>query len=276
MRKDITYSWLVILFIGIITGTIGAIKQLLMPIVVCKDFHFEKVVYLTTDKQDSLFISLDYAYPVAIAGTPKSTTCQAIQQSVCRILLGDAFVDMKPQQALEAYAALKHTEYIQNNLPLMQEWEMDNPDQPHGVTMFNQELIISASPLSTGHGIWSYGIDIYEYTGGAHGNNYLIIQNYDLSAQGLVTEEDLFRPDYFEPLHKLLVSALIEQTEEASTERELKKLGYSIEDIVPNDNFSVSEEGITYVYNPYEIAPYAMGRTRIFLPWDTICNLLSY
>lgn len=275
MRTDIIYSWITILIIGLFAGVIGLVRQTAAPVVICKQYHFDKVVYLTQDRQDSLSMSFDYTVPhYSIAN--ENAPYQQLARIVCAAVLGDAFVDMKPQQALEAYAALKHTEYIQNNLPLMQEWEMDNPDQPHGTTMFNQELIINASPLSTGHGIWSYGIDIYEYTGGAHGNNYLIIRNYDLSTEGLVTEEDLFRPDYFEPLHKLLVSALIEQTEEASTERELKKLGYSIEDIVPNDNFSVSEEGITYVYNPYEIAPYAMGRTRIFLPWDTIRNLLSY
>ena len=275
MRTDIIYSWITILILGLFAGVIGLVRQAAAPVVICKQYHFDKVVYLTQDRQDSLSMSFDYIVPhYSIAN--ENAPYQQLARTVCAAVLGDAFVDMKPQQALEAYAALKHTEYIQNNLPLMQEWEMDNPDQPHGATMFNQELIINASPLSTGHGIWSYGIDIYEYTGGAHGNNYLIIQNYDLSTQGLVTEEDLFRPDYFEPLHKLLVSALIEQTEEASTERELKKLGYSIEDIVPNDNFSVSAEGITYVYNPYEIAPYAMGRTHIFLPWDTIQNLLSY
>lgn len=275
MRTDIIYSWITILIIGLFAGVIGLVRQTAAPVVICKQYHFNKVVYLTQDRQDSLSMSFDYTVPhYSIAN--ENAPYQQLARIVCAAVLGDAFVDMKPQQALEAYAALKHTEYIQNNLPLMQEWEMDNPDQPHGATMFNQELIINASPLSMGHGIWSYGIDIYEYTGGAHGNNYLIIRNYDLSTEGLVTEEDLFRPDYFEPLHKLLVSALIEQTEEASTERELKKLGYSIEDIVPNDNFSVSVEGITYVYNPYEIAPYAMGRTRIFLPWDTIRNLLSY
>lgn len=275
MRTDIIYSWITILILGLFAGVIGLVRQAAEPVVICKQYHFDKVVYLTQDRQDSLSMSFDYTVPhYSIAN--ENAPYQQLARTVCAAVLGDAFVDMKPQQALEAYAALKHTEYIQNNLPLMQEWEMDNPDQPHGATMFNQELIINASPLSTGHGIWSYGIDIYEYTGGAHGNNYLIIRNYDLSTEGLVTEEDLFRPDYFEPLHKLLVAALINQTEEASTERELKKLGYSIEDIVPNDNFSVSEEGITYVYNPYEIAPYAMGRTHIFLPWDTIQNLLSY
>ena len=73
----------------------------------------------------------------------------------------------------------------------------------------------------------------------------------------------------------MLVEALIHQTENADTERELRKLGYSVEDIVPNDNFFVSEEGITYVYMPYEIAPYALGRTDIFLPWSVLNSILK-
>lgn len=272
MRKDITYSWLVILFIGIIAGAAGAIRQLLTPVVVCKDFHFEKTAYLTPDKQDSLFVSFDYAYPVAVKGNPKSNTCRSIQQSVCRTVFGEAFTEMRPQQALEAYAALKHTEYIQNNFPILQEWQMDSQEHPE--TMFNEELIIHASPVGIGRGILSYGMDVYEYTGGAHGNNYLLIQNYDLHTGNTIEEQDLFIDDYYEPLHRLLVAALIAQTDEAASEKDLRRLGYSVPDIVPNENFFLSEQGITYVYNPYEIAPYALGRIQILLSYDTLTTLM--
>ena len=272
MRKDIVYSWIAILATGLLAGVVGLIGQIHAPAVVCKHYRFDKVVYLTPERQDSLVMSFDYTVPCALSHGA-APYCK-LARAICSTVLGDAFVDMKPQQALEAYAALKHTEYVQENLPLMQEWEMDNPDSKHGV-MFCQEMLFHAAPISAGRGIWSYGIDIYEYTGGAHGNNYLLIQNYDLDTEERITEEDLFQEGYFEPLHTLLVSTLIAQTEEASTERELKKMGYSIEDIVPNDNFFVSADGITYVYNAYEIAPYAMGRTYIFLGWDSIQGLLA-
>ena len=48
-----------------------------------------------------------------------------------------------------------------------------------------------------------------------------------------------------------------------------------IREIGPNGNFSVSEDGVTYIYNHYEIAPYAMGIIRVTLPWDDVRELLK-
>ena len=117
-------------------------------------------------------------------------------------------------------------------------------------------------------------MDVYEYTGGAHGNRYLLIQNYDLQTGDAVSEQDLFIDDYYESLKTLLLEALIAQTDEAETRKDLRRLGYSVADVVPNENFYVTDEGITYVYNPYEIAPYAMGCIQISLSWDSIRHLL--
>lgn len=38
----------------------------------------------------------------------------------------------------------------------------------------------------------------------------------------------------------------------------------------PNGNFSVSEEGVTWTYNPYEIAPYAMGAIELAVRWSDL------
>lgn len=35
----------------------------------------------------------------------------------------------------------------------------------------------------------------------------------------------------------------------------------------PNGNFAVSEEGVTWTYNPYEIAPYSMGIIDLTVTW---------
>ena len=36
---------------------------------------------------------------------------------------------------------------------------------------------------------------------------------------------------------------------------------------VPNGNFGVSEEGVTWTFNPYEIAPYALGIIDLTVSW---------
>ena len=278
MRKDILYSWLTIALLGMVAALSGALHRLSMPQVLCKEYTVEKVAYLAEGQENSLTFSIRYAYPVAVNAS--NEVLAKLQRAVCRTVLGEAFLDMRPQQAIEAYAAMKHNEYIQNNLPLLQEWAIDHEDEPLGETLFNEELIISAAPitdhlpLTPNHLLWSYTMDVYEYNGGAHGNRYLLIQNYDLQTGDAVSEQDLFIDDYYEPLKALLLEALIVQTDEAETKKDLRRLGYSVADVVPNENFYVTPEGITYVYNPYEIAPYAMGCIQISLPWDSVRHLL--
>ena len=278
MRKDILYSWLTIVLVGMVAALYGAIHRLSMPQVLCKEYTFEKVAYLEDGQESNLTFSIRYAYPVAVNASDE--VLAKLQRAVCQMVLGDAFLDMRPQQAIEAYAALKHTEYIQNNLPLLQEWAIDHEDESFGETLFNEELIISAAPidnclpLNNIPSLWSYAMDVYEYTGGAHGNRYLLIQNYNLMTGDAVNEQDLFIDDYYEQLKTLLLEALIAQTDEAETRKDLRRLGYSVADVVPNENFYVTDEGITYVYNPYEIAPYAMGCIQISLSWDSIRHLL--
>ena len=278
MRKDIFYSWLTIVLVGMVAALCGAIHRLSMPQVLCKEYAFEKVAYLEDGQESNLTFSIHYAYPKAVNASDE--VLAKLQRAVCQTVLGDAFLDMRPQQAIEAYAAMKHNEYIQKNLPLLQEWAIDHEDESLGETLFNEELIISAAPIGNGlqltniPSLWSYAMDVYEYTGGAHGNRYLLIQNYDLQTGDAVSEQDLFIDDYYEPLKSLLLESLIAQTDEAETKKDLRRLGYSVDDVVPNENFYVTAEGITYVYNPYEIAPYAMGCIQISLPWDAARHLM--
>ena len=38
----------------------------------------------------------------------------------------------------------------------------------------------------------------------------------------------------------------------------------------PNGNFSVSDTHVTWIYNPYEIAPYAMGSIELSVSWNDL------
>ena len=51
---------------------------------------------------------------------------------------------------------------------------------------------------------------------------------------------------------------------------ELSKKDYSPENIVATDNFYAGKNGITWLYNPYDIAPYYLGQTRITLPYSVL------
>ena len=111
----------------------------------------------------------------------------------------------------------------------------------------------------------TYTVELNDYTGGAHGMEALVCNVFDLTTGEAVSEPDLFAEGYREGVSALLESALdafLEAQEEG-------------DDLVfgapePNGNFSVSEEGVTWTYNPYEIAPYAMGAIDLAVRWDDL------
>ena len=41
------------------------------------------------------------------------------------------------------------------------------------------------------------------------------------------------------------------------------------------DNFALTKDGLKFVYNPYEIAPYAMGQQEIVIPYSELKSLLK-
>lgn len=111
----------------------------------------------------------------------------------------------------------------------------------------------------------SYSVEYNDYTGGAHGMNALVCNVFDLTTGETVSESALFGEGYRDGVSALLKTALdafLEAQEEG-------------EDLIfgapePNGNFSVSEEGVTWTYNPYEIAPYAMGAIELTVRWSDL------
>jgi hypothetical protein len=46
-------------------------------------------------------------------------------------------------------------------------------------------------------------------------------------------------------------------------------------DIFPTENFILGSETITFIYNPSEIASYAMGTTELIIPYSDLDKLMK-
>ena len=116
----------------------------------------------------------------------------------------------------------------------------------------------------------TYAVAYNDYTGGAHGMNALVCNVFDLTTGETVSESDLFGEGYQEGVSVLLKTAL-DAFLAAQEEGEDLVFGAP----APNGNFSVSEEGVTWTYNPYEIAPYAMGAIELTVRWSDLKTYLK-
>jgi hypothetical protein len=233
-----------------------------------KEYTYEEYYALAQGRVDSLYVSIALDFPVAMADKEVLST---IQRSIKNELFGDAYQNMDIQQAIEAYTAMLKTEYKQNNLPLIAEGAHEELLD----AIFSEQHIITSMIMDIHNSILSYAVERYVFTGGAHGSNYRVFYNFDLSNGRMLHEQDIFAPGFEEPLTELLLTNMVNQNEEVQLIEDLKEYGYNVDEIHPNDNFFLTDSSMVYVFGQYEIAPYALGETEISISYDQLRPLLQ-
>jgi len=111
------------------------------------------------------------------------------------------------------------------------------------------------------------------YTGGAHGNYNKQYTLYDTRRGDLINYSDIF--DY-EELNRIGEEYFLRQFGIQKTD-ELEDSGYKFEKnkfYLPN-NFTIEEENLRFIYNPYEIASYAEGIIEIEIPIIKLKNIIK-
>lgn len=112
------------------------------------------------------------------------------------------------------------------------------------------------------------------HTGGAHGYTAVGLSSFDRERNQVITESDIFVEGYKEQLAQIIQTQLV-QDYKVNTIEDLSTEGFfSPSDIEPNDNFLLTETGIRYCFNPYEISPYAMGHIYVNLTWDDVSEII--
>ena len=94
--------------------------------------------------------------------------------------------------------------------------------------------------------------------------------SFDTKNMVPITAADIFRDDAFSDIKNLLKGQLMKQ-EGVDSPSGLIDLGYfNIDNLSVTDNFSFAAKGIRFVYEPYEIACYAIGETTIELTYESL------
>ena len=107
------------------------------------------------------------------------------------------------------------------------------------------------------------------YLGGAHGMQSLIPHVINLKTGEEVEEDMMFIDGYEEPVSELIKAAL--QKDWGSPDDPGSTYCMMEEDgMVPNGYFGVSEDGITWYFQPYVIASYAQGVVEAKVPWNEL------
>jgi len=116
----------------------------------------------------------------------------------------------------------------------------------------------------------------YAYLGGAHPNSYTLFTILDLNNGNKITLEDIFIEGY-KPILNKIAEEEFRKLKELGKHEDLDEAGFWFDDnrFSINDNFALSDDGLTFYYNNYEITAYAYGPTELIIPLAKISNLIK-
>ena len=231
------------------------------------DTEFIKKFYLTNDtSKGALSVDIQVELPVEFAN---KQVLDSIRSTIIYNLFGPEYITRSNDTIAHLFALELSKEYKANNAPLVTQLDSSS------VYSFNNEHSVEGFSLLSDKQIYSYGIDRSVYMGGAHGLETRNYFNFDLKTGKVITEKDLYIPNYEAALTDLIKKRIVEESNEIKTIADLEESIYWTDSIKPNGNFFITDEGINYVFNPYEIAPYAFGETEVSLSYESLKGILK-
>lgn len=193
----------------------------------------------------------------------KGTTASALQNiNVALQLAVAAFLNNGEEKAankpIAELAEALHQDFEKNGKEFGMSWDFD----------------ITSSVAMNQNNLLSTQISSMTYTGGAHPSHNNTLQTFDISNGNRITLSDILVPTY-QPRLTQIIENNIRKQYEIPPSKALKEHGFIEETINPSDNFMLTPTGITFHYNPYEIAPYVMGHIVVEIPFADIAELIK-
>lgn len=270
MRKFAFYITTLFL-IGSLTGC-----QNNKPASECNDLQFEKLTIDTTFQMTSnpespkSEFKLKMDYPIQ---TPDSQLQVVVEQFIVDSYFGSDFSTMSPQEAAMKYCERYQADYQNEGKEVMKEYGNDWSNVSPWYNFFEHS---TGEAVYCANKVLSYCVFFSIYRGGAHDFQSSKCHVLDLQTLCRVYLVDLFSPDVTPDVSVLLRQSLAKQ-HGCKNIAELKDTLHIFEpeEVEISDNFYVSEEGITWVFNPYEIAPFSSGAIKASLSWQQLAPYLD-
>lgn len=153
------------------------------------------------------------------------------------------------------------------------DFEAVEGEDAFSMAMWNYEEYSEANVAYNQNNLLTVGYLSYSYYGGAHGMYATGYVSYDLKNKKRLQLSDVFKPGYEEKIQVFLERALRRQFKLKSDEP-LSEVLFD-DSIGLTENFGLTGKGIYFNYVPYEIASYAAGEIKLYVPFAEIADLLQ-
>ncbi len=241
----------------------------------------DKKYFLNNDTtQPFCELKVEFIYPKESA----KANLKRLQQLFIRTTLGRNYENFSPEEAIIQYT----TNFVKNyqaDAKIFDEDLLDlenhpnlippNMDELHEQELRSNEFYSYQETLS--NKIYFNESDLLSFQVNQSNNKgesatYISYNNYviNLKTSDLLTENDIFAPGYDVALQQLFATNLLQQNNVKSIS-DLEDLGFfGIQEIMPNRNFLINSEGITYTFNKGEYSAYQLSAPMVFIPFSDL------
>ncbi|MDJ0366374.1 DUF4163 domain-containing protein [Hymenobacter sp. H14-R3] len=200
-----------------------------------------------------------------------AAVCQTLQANILRDLRGDTLSTLAATTLPALFKQQRDTFYQEYREDVADVLAATSPDERPSATL-NYANQAATYVLHQQGNLLSLGFFSYLYTGGAHGQNGTLAASYDLRTGRRLRYNDIFRPTAAAQLPKLLGQA-VRPLVGLAPGTPLGK-GLFVSQMPVTHNVFLTVGGVVFIYQPYEIASYAQGEVRVFLPLSAVRALL--
>ncbi len=175
------------------------------------------------------------------------------------------------EQAADSFAS----RYVNENAAFLRPFYREDRDDPSKRGWYEYWYRLEASVCQPRDGFVACVATREFFEGGAHSIKQKLAANFERATGKPVGLDDVFVPGYRKRLEDRLLGLLMQKAGAANVQ-ELRDKGYLYSsDMYASANFLLGSDGITFIYNPYEIAPYELGMTELTIDYEDIDDIMK-
>jgi hypothetical protein len=229
-----------------------------------------RIYHMDNDStKPSCTVKIKYIFPVKYSDTGVLSKIQ--RELNYAILEDESYESLSPDSAVEKYASDYIKNYIDEAKVQFPDWSESDETEDY----FSFYKSIESKVLYDKNKLLSYQVSTMDYKGGANSSTLYKNVVLDLKTGNVVTEQDIFIPEYKKVLNAMLTSKIAEQNNVKKAE-ELLEFGYwGIEDITSNNNFYLDDNGLTYIFNQGEYSAPSLGKIQVPFSFEELSAILK-
>ena len=226
----------------------------------------EEEIPFSEGSDNLLSLNLDIDFPVS--GFPKEAL-ETVRRAIRTHTIGEVYADFTGPLAKlgKDWRDAVVEDYRTSNESMLQDLEVSEEEAP----FLNWGFEYKGAFGETWGKYVNYLVDQYEYLGGAHGMFGTLPLVFNLETGQTVTWKEVAPGVSDEKMTRLVNKHKYDDLKDMLGEEGIEEdTVFFAETIEPSPWFTVNGTGLTFYYQPSDVAPYVFGVITIPVPWEEL------